>query len=111
MEQITTHAVVLKKLFKASPDKDTTQKALLRYVQKLAVEGKHKDTLSRKVPRLLKAMYDLDLLEEEAVTRWYNKGSKAEAGRAVREAAVPFLKWLREAEEESEDETPVGGDS
>ena len=111
LEQITAHAVLLAKLFKASPDKEATQRALLRYVQQLALEGPHKGALHRRVPRLLKALYDIDILEESAVVRWYNKGSKAAAGRAAREAAAPFVKWLREAEVEegsSGEETPVG---
>ena len=51
--------------------------------------------------------YEIDLLEEAAVLKWHNAGAGPKAtarGKAAREAAAPFIKWLREAEEEWADE-------
>ena len=64
----------------------------------------------KKTPAILMALYDLDLLEEEEVVKWHAHapGERDEAGRKVREAAEPFIKWLREAESGEEDRQPLG---
>ncbi|KAK5084957.1 translation initiation factor eIF-2B epsilon subunit, GEF [Exophiala xenobiotica] len=61
---------------------------------------------SRIVPLFVKDLYDLDVLEEEAFTEWYeDERSQEEAVAPMRDAAKPFIDWLATAdEEESEDE-------
>ncbi|KAJ3197042.1 hypothetical protein HK101_006505 [Irineochytrium annulatum] len=49
---------------------------------------------------ILKGFYDDDIIEEETIIEWH----KAESG-PVRDSASAFVKWLQEAEEESEDDS------
>lgn len=52
------------------------------------------------------AYYQDDILEEEVVTNWGTHVSKKytdkETSKRVRKAAASFLKWLEEADDESE---------
>lgn len=58
-----------------------------------------------KTAHILKALYDLDIVEEKAFFDWDSKGNKKIVGKElaedIRSRAAPFLKWLREAEEDS----------
>ncbi|CAO3623356.1 unnamed protein product [Cunninghamella echinulata] len=54
----------------------------------------------------LQILYNIDVIEEEAIMQWYNSdisksGTAAEV--KIREKAAKFVEWLNEAEEESED--------
>lgn len=51
---------------------------------------------------IIKEFYDLEILDEENILQWYD--DKQGAVAAVREKALPFIKWLKEADEESEEE-------
>ena len=97
------HAPLLKKLYRASTDARKTQKLLLTCIEKLV--GREAE-LMKKTPVMLKILYDADILDdEELIVAWHEKGSKKKVGRAVREAATPFVSWLKEADEESEEES------
>jgi translation initiation factor 5 len=70
----------------------------------------YKDKLLAKVPNILKAFYDHDILDEEALFEWADKPSKKyvskDVSKLIREKASAFIQWLKEAEveEESSDE-------
>ncbi|NXU60608.1 IF5 factor, partial [Horornis vulcanius] len=69
------------------------------------VVAMHQSQLISKIPHILKEMYDADLLEEEVILGWAEKASKKyvskDLAKEIRVKAEPFIKWLKEAEEES----------
>jgi len=91
------------------------QKYLLGGLEML-VGDVHKAELLNKGKALvvLKQFYDLDILEEDALLDWANKGPskkhvKKEVSKQIHENVSPFINWLKEAEEEdsSEEEEDV----
>ena len=84
------------------------QKYLLGGYEKI-VGDVYKDKLFNNAMRILKQLYDEDLIEEEAIIEWSLKESKKyvskEMSRKLHEKAAPFIKWLKEAEVEDEDES------
>lgn len=55
---------------------------------------------------MLQLFYDADILEENVLLDWGGKVSKKfvsrELNQEIHKAAEPFIKWLREAEEEDD---------
>ncbi|MCL4122338.1 UNVERIFIED_CONTAM: hypothetical protein GTU68_041887, partial [Idotea baltica] len=82
-----------------------SQKYLLGAIEKLI--ELNKDLLA-KVPIIFKALYDSDIVEEEVFMEWGKKASKKyvakETSVAIQAKAEKFLKWLKEADEESSEE-------
>jgi len=82
------------------------QKSLLGGIERF-VGLTHPDLLPM-VPKILMALYQKDLLDEEVVTQWGTHVSKKyvdkEISKKVRKASEPFLKWLQEADDDDEDE-------
>jgi len=81
------------------------QRYLLGGIEQLVIG--FKDILLPKVSHILKAFYDEDIIEEREFLDWGEKPSKKyvskEENKEIRAKAEPFLKWLREAPEESEE--------
>jgi len=77
-----------------------TQSILLSCLENYC--GKTNTAMLTKVPFVLKQCYDSELLEEDCIFQWYE--SETDKIPSVREQATPIIKWLKEAEEESEDE-------
>ncbi|KAJ3389505.1 Eukaryotic translation initiation factor 5A-1 [Lobulomyces angularis] len=65
------------------------------------------DLLNEKdIPLLLKLFYDEDLVEEESFLAWSEKSSKKyvkkSLNKEIRDKAVPFINWLKEASEDED---------
>ncbi|XP_032685846.1 eukaryotic translation initiation factor 5 [Odontomachus brunneus] len=86
------------------------QRYLIRGIEQ--VIALHKDVLMPKVPGIFKLFYDADILEEKAFDEWSSKVSKKyvlkDLSQEIHDRAVPFLTWLKVAEEEeSESESDL----
>ncbi|GJX01266.1 eukaryotic translation initiation factor 5-like protein [Tanacetum coccineum] len=82
---------------------EDSQLVLLRAVEEFC--GKANPTAVKEVPLVLKALYDVDVLEEEYVVKWYEEGlSGSNKSSQIWKNAKPFVEWLQSAESESEEE-------
>ncbi|KAG8213289.1 domain found in IF2B/IF5-domain-containing protein [Butyriboletus roseoflavus] len=82
------------------------QKSLLGGIERLV--GLTYPELTPAVPKILMALYQNDILDEDVVRQWGTHVSKKyvdkETSKKVRKASEPFLKWLEEADDDSDDE-------
>jgi translation initiation factor 5 len=82
------------------------QKYLMGGIEK-TVESRKADLLP-KVPMVLKAFYDEDILDEEVLIDWSKKVSKKyvskELSEQIHKKAEKFIQWLKEADEESSED-------
>lgn len=103
LDQIKTHRLLF---LRFTHENLKAQKYLIAGFEKLV--GVYEKELMGKVCLILKAFYDGDLLEEEAILEWAKKVSKKnvsrEVAREIHERAEPLVRWLKEAEEESGEE-------
>lgn len=82
-----------------------SQELLLEAIEACFVNGPLEMKKEVEVAGLLKMLYDLDIVEEEAVMCWYDQGvtgSFGSEGAQVKKLATPFVEWLRNAESEDE---------
>jgi len=107
LNQIKEHRVLL---LSFCGNNIKAQKNLLKGIEILIGMPEHSAVLIPKVAHILKALYDTDIAEEEAILDWARKPSKKEKSIEIRAKADPFIKWLAEAEseEESTDEDDDG---
>ncbi|RKP08293.1 domain found in IF2B/IF5-domain-containing protein [Thamnocephalis sphaerospora] len=103
VQQIRKRSALLKQFVKTEKD----QKSLLGGIERL-VGIKYPNMMS-KVPAVLKILYDDDLVDEAVVLKWGARASKRyvdkDVSKKVKAAAEPFLTWLQEADEETEEES------
>eukprot|EP00239_Pterosperma_sp_CCMP1384_P009862 CAMPEP_0197861166 /NCGR_PEP_ID=MMETSP1438-20131217/37043_1 /TAXON_ID=1461541 /ORGANISM="Pterosperma sp., Strain CCMP1384" /LENGTH=462 /DNA_ID=CAMNT_0043478255 /DNA_START=332 /DNA_END=1720 /DNA_ORIENTATION=+ len=86
---------------------DAGQLALLAGFEFLL--GVTDSSLLKETGMVLKTLYDEDICEEDNIVAWSGKadsaksiGCDAKAAQAVRKAAMPFVNWLAEADEDSD---------
>lgn len=83
------------------------QRYLLRGIE-LTISSM-KEQLLPKVTMIFNLFYELEIIVEDVFLEWYAKGQKRsnkldEVSLEIIEKATPFVKWLNEASEESDDE-------
>ncbi|KAJ3274956.1 hypothetical protein HDV01_001820 [Terramyces sp. JEL0728] len=84
---------------------DDDQHHLMNLLQQFLVETP--STISF-APQLIMAGYNIDLLKEDVILKWYENGPPNKIKDAVilnLYQVLPLIKWLNEAETESEDES------
>ncbi|XP_055826759.1 eukaryotic translation initiation factor 5-like [Solanum dulcamara] len=95
--------VIKKKSYLAAVAQDEeSQLRLLRAIEEFC--GKSNAVTLKEVALVLKALYDADLLEEEYIVQWYNKGVVTNKDSKIWKNVKPFVEWLQSAESESEEE-------
>jgi len=104
--EIATEISQYKALLAKMVTSEKHQKSLLGGIERFV--GKTHPELVPAVPKILMALYQNDIIEEEVVTQWGTHVSKKyvdkETSKKVRKASEPFLKWLEEADDDDEDE-------
>ncbi|KAI5477847.1 translation initiation factor eIF-5 [Pseudohyphozyma bogoriensis] len=102
--ELPKHLGILKKMTTS----EKHQKSLLGGVERL-VGKTYPQLVKTDLPKILMALYQADIIEEELVTDWSKHTSKKyvskDISKQVRKAAAPFVKWLAEAEDDSDEES------
>ncbi|CAO1624942.1 unnamed protein product [Sympodiomycopsis kandeliae] len=102
VKEVEKYAPVLSRMITS----EKHQKSLLGGVERLS--GVQFPTLiPNGVPKLLMALYQIDVLDEEIVTDWSTKVSKKyvdkEVSKKVRKSAKPFVEWLESQDSDDDD--------
>jgi len=103
VQNFKKHTQLIKEFVKGD---EKGQKGVLGGLERLVCVT-HPDLLL-KIPQIIKLFYDDDILEEEVIFSWQEKPSRKFAGdkelaKKVRDAAQPLIDWLKNAEEESDE--------
>uniref|UniRef100_A0A1I7ZPT3 Eukaryotic translation initiation factor 5 n=1 Tax=Steinernema glaseri TaxID=37863 RepID=A0A1I7ZPT3_9BILA len=103
MKQLNQHRILL--LHFTSSDVKA-QKYLLGGIEQIIT--KHKVHLLPKTAHILKVLYDLDIVTERTILQWAanpsSKYVKKECAKQIIEKATVIINWLKEADEESEED-------
>lgn len=96
--------VVKKKTYIAAVFQDeNSQRHLLNAIETFC--GKASPEAVKEVALVLKALYDDDVLEEESIVGWYEKGAAGgNKSSPIWKNVKPFVEWLQSAESETEEE-------
>jgi len=92
-------------LLRFTQDNSKGQKYLLGGIEKTVAT--YETALLPRVAHIFKELFEEDVLEEEVILEWSKKVSKKnvskEMAEKIHDKAAPFIKWLKEAEEESDE--------
>ena len=96
-------------VFKAFAEERIQQTFLLNAVEALMGQSNDKRLIAF-IPHVLRALYDGDVLDEEAIVGWFDAPPEAawlvskETAIAVRAKAQVFVDWLKTADEDDEED-------
>jgi translation initiation factor 5 len=79
---------------------DHAQGLLLQAVEAFCSSGSVE--LQKEIPLALKKLYDLDIVEEDAILAWYDDKTSLDC-ISVKKFAKPFVEWLQSAESEEDE--------
>ncbi|XWS15068.1 hypothetical protein CRYUN_Cryun35bG0062400 [Craigia yunnanensis] len=92
-----------KNYLSAAAQEEGWQMVLLHSIESFC--GKASSEAAKEVALVLKVLYDNDILEEEFVVEWYQKGIAGNnKSSLIWKNVKPFIEWLQNAESESEEE-------
>ncbi|KAI8321526.1 eukaryotic translation initiation factor 5 [Martensiomyces pterosporus] len=101
VKDIAKHSTLLQSF----GDSDKHQRAIIGGFERLIADNL--EALLPKTPMIFKALFDEDIVEEEAFLEWGKKPSKKyvekDVAKRIHKSAEPFLQWLEEADEEESD--------
>lgn len=94
--------VAKKKIYlEAAAQEGESQMLLLNAIESFS--AKASPDAVKEIPLVLKALYDCDVLEEEFIMEWYNRGwVGSNKSSQIWKSVKPFIEWLQSAESESE---------
>ncbi|KDE04141.1 hypothetical protein MVLG_05432 [Microbotryum lychnidis-dioicae p1A1 Lamole] len=81
-------------------NKPATEVALINTIQIWCYEN---TKLMPAFAKILKVLYSLDVLSDQAIIYWHSKGSKTQARQHFLDAAGPLVNFLKEQEEEEDE--------
>ncbi|SCZ89291.1 BZ3500_MvSof-1268-A1-R1_Chr9g10358 [Microbotryum saponariae] len=81
-------------------NKPATEVALINTIQIWCYEN---TKLMPAFAKILKVLYSLDVLSDQAILYWHSKGSKTQARQHFLDAAGPLVNFLKEQEEEEDE--------
>ncbi|KAL3845583.1 hypothetical protein ACJIZ3_002986 [Penstemon smallii] len=100
---LSKEVVKKKKFLGAVVQEEGSQLILLNAIESFF--GKASPEAGKEVALVLKALYDDDVLEEEFIVEWYEKGlNGGNKSSPIWKNVKPFVEWLQSAESETEDE-------
>jgi len=84
-----------------TPTEQARLLAALEHRYKTETDKDEAKTFLKHFPSTLKAFYDAEVLDEDAIFAWHTKSA---SDAALVKNATPFVKWLKEADEEDDEE-------
>lgn len=101
MQGVVAKIKMYHKLLNAFSGSGKLELSLLVTVQVQCYEDNRLLKLFADIVRLL---YDADIIEEDTIQHWYKKASHPKGRNVFLKDIEPFIKWLEEAEEDSEED-------